>query len=177
MGKTHDEHSADRVPTRIKVRFAALIFDGEDGALIRRTNNQGTDHYSLPGGNVEPAEPLLDALRRELLEELGLQRLEQQPAFTRLLDAMVTRPGSTPPRKLHLAYRIHLAPGMRQDLRLHEDDDTLGKDLVVWLPYRDTRDLNIFSPVPIAGPDTPTHPVDAASAMLADLNDTNYQWI
>lgn len=164
---------------RIKIRVAALIFDGDDVALIRRTNNAGVDHYSLPGGNVEPAEPLPQALRRELLEELGLdlQRLKQQPSFTWLMDAMVTRPGPTPPRKLHVIYRIHLAPGMRHDLRLHEDDDTLGKGVITWLPYHDTRKLNIFPPAPIADLDNPADPVDAASVMLTELNDTNYQWI
>ncbi|WP_328405237.1 hypothetical protein OHS70_37860 [Streptomyces sp. NBC_00390] len=41
---------------RIKIRVAALIFDGDDVALIRRTNDRGVDHYSLPRGNVEPNE-------------------------------------------------------------------------------------------------------------------------
>ncbi|WCD84220.1 hypothetical protein KPP03845_100541 [Streptomyces xanthophaeus] len=164
---------------RIKIRVAALVFDGEDVALIRRTNDQGTSHYSLPGGNVEPSEPLPGALQRELQEELGLhpEHLSGPPAFTWLLDAMVTRPGSAPPRKLHLVYRIQLGTGARQKLKTFEDDDTAGRGDIVWLPYRQTRDLNIFPPAPIADLAGPTADVDAASALLPQLNDTNYQWV
>ncbi|MGW6981106.1 NUDIX hydrolase [Streptomyces sp. NPDC054932] len=164
---------------RIKIRIAALVFDGQDVALIRRTNNQGMTHYSLPGGNVEPAEPLPDALQRELEEELGLtpEDLASPPSFTWLLDAMVTRPGTSPPRKLHLVYRTHLAPKVRPKLKTFEDDDTVGRGDVVWMPYEQTRDLDIFPPVPIADLGNPNEHVNASSAALPTLNDSNYRWI
>ncbi|MFJ3861525.1 NUDIX hydrolase [Streptomyces sp. NPDC090085] len=164
---------------RIKIRVAALIFDGQDVALIRRTNDRGMTHYSLPGGNVEPAEPLSDALQRELEEELGLKPddLTGPPSFTWLLDAMVTRPGSTPPRKLHMVYRVHLAPEVRPRLKTFEDDDTVGRGEIVWLPYDQTQGLDIFPPVPITALNGSIGCVDAASAMLPPLNDTNYRWI
>lgn len=164
---------------KIKVRVAALVFDGDEVALIRRINDQGVAHYSLPGGNVEPAEPLPQALRRELLEELGLDlsRVQQQPSFTWLLDAMVSRPGSVPPRKLHFVYRVYVDPEIRRELRHFEEDDTGGKGEVVWLSYRATEGLNLFPPAPVAELSSPTAGVDAASAMLPGLNDTNYQWV
>ncbi|MFE9636384.1 NUDIX hydrolase [Streptomyces sp. NPDC006463] len=164
---------------RIKIRVAALVFDGQDVALIRRTNERGMTHYSLPGGNVEPAEPLPSALQRELEEELGLkpEDLTGPPSFTWLLDAMVTRPGSSPPRKLHMVYRVHLGPDVRPKLKAFEDDDAVGRGEIVWLPYDQTQALDVFPPVPIAALADSTEHVDAASAMLPPLNDTNYQWI
>ncbi|MER7825857.1 NUDIX hydrolase [Streptomyces sp. NPDC096097] len=164
---------------RIKIRVAALIFDGQDVALIRRTNDRGMTHYSLPGGNVEPAEPLPDALQRELEEELGLtpEDLESPPGFTWLLDAMVTRPGSSPPRKLHMVYRVRLRPDVPTKLKTFEDDDTVGRGDIVWLPYEETRDLDVFPPVPIADLANSDGQVDASSAMLPSLNDSSFRWI
>jgi 8-oxo-dGTP diphosphatase len=54
----------DPVPfSRIKIRTGALVFCGEDVALIRRDRPTGS-HYTPPGGNVEPGEDILDALAR-----------------------------------------------------------------------------------------------------------------
>ncbi|MFE0916035.1 MULTISPECIES: NUDIX hydrolase [unclassified Streptomyces] len=164
---------------RIKIRVAALIFDGQDVALIRRTNDHGMTHYSLPGGNVEPAEPLPDALQRELEEELGLapEDLDSPPNFTWLMDAMVTRPGSSPPRKLHMVYRVRLSPQVRPKLKTFEDDDAVGRGDIIWMPYQQTRGLDIFPPVPIADLDNPDEHIDASSTMLPTLDDSNYRWI
>ncbi|WP_405977040.1 NUDIX hydrolase [Streptomyces sp. NBC_00158] len=172
------DESAPGAFHRIKIRVAGLVVDGRDVALIRRTNARGATHYSLPGGNVEPAEPLPDALWRELREELGLapEDLAEAPRFMWLMDAMVSRPGSAPPRKLHLVYRVRLGPGVRAELRTFEDDDAVGRGDVVWLPFEQTRDLALFPPVPIAdlglAEDTGTGP-----ALLPPLDDTNYEWV
>ncbi|MEU3727173.1 NUDIX hydrolase [Streptomyces sp. NPDC031705] len=163
---------------RIKIRVAALVFDGQDVALIRRTNDRGATHYSLPGGNVEPAEPLPDALRRELREELGLTPgdIVGEPRFTWLLDAMVTRPGSPPPRKLHLVYQVRLGHGARRRLKAFEDDDAVGRGEVVWLPYEQTGDLALFPPVPVAALGADGY-LEGGPALLDAVNDTNYRWI
>lgn len=162
---------------RIKIRVAAAIFHGGDIALIRRTNSSGITHYSLPGGNVEPAEGLLDALGRELLEELGLdlQRIKTSPQFTWMLDAMVNRPGAIPPRKIHLVYRLHLAQDDREGLRTHEYDE-LGEGTILWLPYRQTGEVHLFPPVPVWQLSSPASAVDATSCMLPPIDDSNFEW-
>jgi len=49
-----------------------LVRDGRV-LLVRRAKQPWLDHWSLPGGGVEPGERLRDAVRREMLEETGLE--------------------------------------------------------------------------------------------------------
>ncbi|MFI2373212.1 NUDIX hydrolase [Streptomyces sp. NPDC018833] len=163
---------------RIKIRVGAVIFQGEEVALICRTNALGTKHYTLPGGNVEATEDLPAALHRELLEELDLDlcAIPSPPRFTWILDSMVSRPGGTPPRKVHLVYRIQISSSMRTRLRVYEDDEHLGAGQVVWVPYRQTASLHLFPPVPLAQLQAPESAVDAASCLLPPLSDENYTW-
>jgi 8-oxo-dGTP diphosphatase len=50
--------------------FAAISDD--DGRILCVRMNYGTRGWTTPGGRVEPKESPLDALRREVLEESGL---------------------------------------------------------------------------------------------------------
>jgi 8-oxo-dGTP diphosphatase len=52
------------------VSAAALIGDGHDGVLLVKPNYR--DHWLLPGGICEFAEPPHEACAREVAEELGL---------------------------------------------------------------------------------------------------------
>lgn len=51
----------------------ALVFDDEGRVLLaRRAREPDRGKWDVPGGFIEEGEPPLDALRRELLEETGL---------------------------------------------------------------------------------------------------------
>lgn len=78
----------DRDPTeglRIREAARALIVDPDDRVLLVRFEFPAGTRWALPGGGLEPGEAPEDALRRELVEEVGLHDPEIGPhIWTRL---------------------------------------------------------------------------------------------
>jgi 8-oxo-dGTP diphosphatase len=51
----------------------SAILRWEDRMLLCRHEKGGKEHWLLPGGGVNSGESLVDALHRELLEEVGIE--------------------------------------------------------------------------------------------------------
>lgn len=168
--------------SRIKIRAGALVFCEEDVALIRRDRASGS-HYTPPGGNVEPGEDILDALARELAEELHLSLADaSDPELCWVQDQMVARPGPTaPPRKLHLIFRLAVSAEVRATLAAVEYDEqpdgSSEPGIIEWVRYRKLSELPLF---PVIGPAVAALPSPAApvaSTYLPPVTDQNYTWI
>lgn len=77
----------DAAPAALRIREAvrALLVDSHDRVLLVRFEFPAGTRWALPGGGIEPGEGPLDALRRELDEELGLRDADIGPhIWTRL---------------------------------------------------------------------------------------------
>lgn len=161
--------------TTVKIRTAAAVTCDQQVALIRRVKD-GIEQYTLPGGNVEPGEDLLDGLRRELAEELGLHLdADVPPSLLAVQDQMVTRPGPTPPpRKLHLIFQVPVTSEQRATIAMVEHDD-LSDGAIIWMPLAEVAGLHLFPAVGdlLAGLD-PGQPTSAV--LLPALNDHTFQW-
>jgi ADP-ribose pyrophosphatase YjhB (NUDIX family) len=59
--------------------YTAILRDGN--VLMVRHVHDGRDYWTLPGGHVEAGETPLDAARREVLEETGIELLELRELF------------------------------------------------------------------------------------------------
>jgi 8-oxo-dGTP diphosphatase len=59
-------------PKRPVLAVGAVVFQGNSVLLIKRGKEPGLGLWSVPGGAVRRREPLEDAVRREVLEETGL---------------------------------------------------------------------------------------------------------
>jgi 8-oxo-dGTP pyrophosphatase MutT (NUDIX family) len=69
----------------VKVVSAILQLDEDVLLCLRANTKHAPRHWSLPIGHVESGENNIDALRRELYEEIGIQLIDCQ-LFTTLYD-------------------------------------------------------------------------------------------
>ena len=67
--------------TRFTVTAGALIFNHDGQVLLLKHRFRAGSGWGLPGGFLEASEQPIDALRRELREELGLE-IQQVEIFT-----------------------------------------------------------------------------------------------
>lgn len=73
-------------PITQRIAMKALIVNDEGQVLILReatTYDEGTNtgRYHLPGGRLNPGEPYLDGLNREVMEETGLTVSVERPLY------------------------------------------------------------------------------------------------
>lgn len=65
---------------RLRAGARAIVLDGDERVLLLRAIvDDGRTIWLMPGGGIEPGESLLTALRRELIEEVGLRLIEDPP--------------------------------------------------------------------------------------------------
>lgn len=76
-----------RYPPRPILGVGALIFHGSRILLAERGKNPLKGYWSLPGGVLETGERLEDGIRREVLEETGLdvEPVELAEIFERII--------------------------------------------------------------------------------------------
>lgn len=74
--------------------MGALIFENGKLLIVERGKEPLKGYWSIPGGIVEAGEKLEDAIRREVLEETGLQvePLSIFEVFERILPDSESRP-------------------------------------------------------------------------------------
>lgn len=61
--------------SKIQLRVEAVLLNGDGEILLALHKKKGKSYWVLPGGHVEFGEKMDAALRRELLEELGLEHV------------------------------------------------------------------------------------------------------
>ncbi|MDT0342197.1 NUDIX hydrolase [Streptomyces litchfieldiae] len=121
----------------VKRTARAILLDAADLIVIKRTKPGRPPYWITPGGGVEPGDAtVLDALHREVYEELGAKVTDVVPAF---VDTVPHVPGpgdGTPPGlKVQHFFACRLAsmdPALRHG---PEVDEPCGTYEIVRLPF------------------------------------------
>ncbi|MFI5694349.1 NUDIX domain-containing protein [Kribbella sp. NPDC051586] len=127
-----------------RVRAAAVIQRGQRVLMVRERvqtapgRHDGSEYWTLPGGGVEPGEEAALAVRREVLEEVGLEVIAAREV------ARVPYPSGTT-----IVFRVEVSAG---EPRLGVDD--LGCDCprmvgLDWIDVPTVKSRLGGSPVPL----------------------------
>jgi 8-oxo-dGTP diphosphatase len=148
----------------VRVSAKALII--EDGRVLCVHKRDGTDDYfTLPGGGQEPGETLPSALRRECLEEIGVDVLVGRLRFVRDYigrnHAFAAMDGHR--HALDIIFECTLPLGAVPRLGPTPDSDQVG---VAWLEIARLREHHVY---PVALADALVSGIDA-SIYLGDVN-------
>ncbi len=89
---------------RFNFRVAAFIV--ADGKVLLQTNKE-CQFYNMPGGRVKMGESSLDALKRELKEELDISITDKQAVITMIAENMFSWLGKEM-QELVFVYKVEL---------------------------------------------------------------------
>jgi 8-oxo-dGTP pyrophosphatase MutT (NUDIX family) len=93
-GMPADTHSSPATRPVVKRTARAILLDGAELVLIKRTKPGLAPYWLTPGGGVETDDPtVVAALHRELHEELGAKVTDVVPAFVDTVEH-ITEDGS-----------------------------------------------------------------------------------
>jgi 8-oxo-dGTP diphosphatase len=89
-----------------RIRVSAIL-RRENRILLVRQEKPGREYWLLPGGGVNAGESLVDALRRELAEEIGIDEDLPLEGPVAIADS-IAPPGAPAKHVVHIIFAGHL---------------------------------------------------------------------
>ena len=109
------------ISTRVCV-VPVIVDRGERLLLVKMAPDRGVfpGQWALPGGGVEPGERILDALAREVREELGIGLASADPLLFKDVVVDKTRPDGTRV-PLHLVFLVYRCSPASREITINEE--------------------------------------------------------
>ncbi len=98
-----------------RIRVSALLRWNE-GVLLCRHEKPGKEYWLLPGGGVQSGESLVDALHRELAEELGLDDQVPLEGPVAIVDSISPAQSYAAKHVVHIIFAADLAGRSLEDV-------------------------------------------------------------
>ncbi|MBP0026887.1 NUDIX domain-containing protein [Roseofilum sp. Guam] len=115
--------------TRLRVAVVALFVIETEVLLIHQMTFPEPDCWDLPGGGIEPHEPIREALRREVKEETGIENFEIDDLLT-IAESFFPEGGD---RVLHTINIIYQCSLPSKPTHLHSDEAEIGPKGIQWV--------------------------------------------
>jgi 8-oxo-dGTP pyrophosphatase MutT (NUDIX family) len=127
----------------MKIRVGGILIE-EGCILLARHRRQGRTYWTLPGGGVQEGETLVEALRREWLEETGIT-LADEPPLRFLLDVVTPRGRGYFRHIVNLIFEVRQMPG--QEVAPPQLVPGEHLDMMDWVMLEELRTLPFVPPV------------------------------
>jgi ADP-ribose pyrophosphatase YjhB (NUDIX family) len=98
-----------------RIRVSAFI-RWQGRALLCRQEKPGKQYWLLPGGGVDAGETLMEALRRELREELSMSVDTQFEGPVAIVDSIAPRESSARKHVVHIIFATDLSHRSLEDV-------------------------------------------------------------
>lgn len=118
-----------RQDTRLRISVLGLFLKTDSVLMIHKMTGPQPDQWDLPGGGLQPGEPLLQVLAREIREETGLKDFRVQSLLTIVEDFFPNWRGQL----LHSLSIIYECSIEGQPVFLSSGDQEVGPKGIQWL--------------------------------------------
>jgi 8-oxo-dGTP pyrophosphatase MutT (NUDIX family) len=123
-----------------KYRVVGILFDENGRVLIQKVADN--PFYCLPGGRVELGESSIEAVKRELEEELGFDVVVEKPLF--FLENFFKRTTGKEVHEIGIFFRVTSTVAPKEDWEIVENDKgELKKLRYKWVTMKELEDEDV----------------------------------